>query len=83
MWHIKTISMKRQGRCTEQHAKVLETQEVALGDHRHGHEVHSSVEVGRAAHHEDQHGESIRCHVQQTGVLQSQEVDLVGLRHGH
>ena len=39
MWHIKTISMKRQSRCNEQHAKVLQPQEVDLGGHRHGHEV--------------------------------------------
>ena len=36
--HIKTISMKRQGRCNVQRAKVLQTQEVDLGGHGHVHE---------------------------------------------
>ena len=58
MRHIKTISMKRQSKCNEQHAKVLQPQEVDLGGHGHGHEVHCSVEVGHAAHQNNQHEEA-------------------------
>ena len=52
--------MNRQITCNVQHGKVLQPQEVDLedlqpqevdlGGHGHGHEVHGSVEVGRAAH---------------------------------
>ena len=58
MWHIKPISMKRPSRCNEQHAKVLQPQEVDLGGHGHGHEMWSSVEVGDVAHQTDQHEEA-------------------------
>ena len=45
--------MKRQTRYNEQHAKVLQHEEVDLG----GHEVHFSAEVGHPAHQIDQHEE--------------------------
>ena len=47
--------MKRQSRCNVQQEKVLQPQEVDLGGLGHGHEVHSSVKVGHAAHQNDQH----------------------------
>ena len=50
--------MKRQNRCNEEHAKVLQLQEVDLGGHGHGQEVHSRVEVGHVAHQNDQHEEA-------------------------
>ena len=45
MHHIKTISMKRQSKCNEQHDEVPKPQEVDFGGLGHGHEVHSSVEI--------------------------------------
>ena len=58
MLHIKMISLKRQGRCSKQHAKVLQPQEGDLGVHGHGHEVFSSLEVGHVAHQNDQYEEA-------------------------
>ena len=59
MWRIKTISMKRQSRCNEQHAKIFQPQEVVdLGGHGHGHEVWSSAEGGDVAHQNDQREEA-------------------------
>ena len=52
IWHIKTISIRRQSRYNEQHAKVLQPHdhEIDLGGHGHGHEVWSSAEGGDVAH---------------------------------
>ena len=41
-----------------EHEKVLQPQKVDLGGLGHGHEVKSSVKVGRDAHQNDQHGKS-------------------------
>ena len=38
-----------------QQENILQPKEVDLGGLGHGHEVHSSVKVGHAAHQNDQH----------------------------
>ena len=55
--------MKRQKKSTVLQANVLQPQEDDLGGRRHGHEVHSSFEVGHVAGQNDQHekAKNVQC----------------------